>query len=638
MIKIKKILLLSTSMFLILACGGGGKNNSSSPNSVNEESITALEDKITSYKLDALEITTTTPIHVQKFENSLNIYFKIKNTSDKDIDVKYLHPRDASNDLHEQGVTHFFAFQEEHQRVKAKSSITIEYLVAGEFQQDVNINDFFFEIEKSSKHIDTPLKISQYDKSKELNYNGKITGKIVDEQGEALKNILVSAYNFNGYERYSDKSNSKGEYSIAVPSTEDIQTLFGKRPYAYNTLNYDISVADENHEFFFRGNIQATSNKDSIENFTLKNKNSSNLDYKLVGEYNSLSPHGVWWLFPNSSFEYLVAVHGRHPPEIMEKGEILALDLSGNKLWSVTTDSECWGFDISSKDVVSAGCSTGNLYITKDGEDVKTIESGNQNRATAFSPNGNTLLTGPGYSNEESQDLLNYNSETQQALWTYNKAREWIRSIKWSPDGERVIAGFSGGQISMFDKNGKELWKNFIGEFPLMLQIDKEYNIYAGGKNHEVVSYDKTGKLRWRYRNADNVVSAGSNNLSEDGSTLAYGTVAGWLHVLNTKDGSVKWSRRLEGDLQGHNALDMTPDGEYIAVGTTGDDNGGVLDIYSKDGTLLWRKTYKDSRSSDSKYSYDHNQKGVITVAISDDAEYISAGYGDSYIRIFKRK
>lgn len=187
----------------------------------------------------------------------------------------------------------------------------------------------------------------------------------------------------------------------------------------------------------------------------------------------------------------------------------------------------------------------------------------------------------------------------------------------------------------MFDKAGRDLWEQRTGEFPLVLEIDDAYNVYASGKNREVVSYDRVGGLRWRYRIADHVVTAGANNIDQDGQLIVVGTVGGWLHALRA-DGSVAWKRQLPPLAQGHNALDMTPDGQKILVGTNGDE-GGYLAVYQTDGTLAWKTRLTDRRAAADPNRGDHNDTGVITAAISADGDWLAAGTGDSTIQIFKR-
>jgi WD40 repeat protein len=251
------------------------------------------------------------------------------------------------------------------------------------------------------------------------------------------------------------------------------------------------------------------------------------------------------------------------------------------------------------------------------------------NREVELDPTAKKLFTGPYLG----ADAALLNIVTGKALWTYRGAQQWLRNSRFSPNGKRIVAGFSGGKLVMFSNRGQVIWEKYIGEFPLTLEIDSQYNVYAAGKNRELFSYDGTGKLRWRCRIANHVVTAGSNNMSQDGSLIAFGTVGGMIYAFDS-DGEIRWRRRLIPDavLLGHNALDVTPDGKWIAAGTAGE-NRYVL-LYNDKGTLVWSQKFNDWRDPS---LYDHNQTGAITVAISDDASLIAAGFGDSVLRFFRR-
>lgn len=172
----------------------------------------------------------------------------------------------------------------------------------------------------------------------------------------------------------------------------------------------------------------------------------------------------------------------------------------------------------------------------------------------------------------------------------------------------------------------------------MVFEMDADYNVYAAGKNRELLSFDAQGALRWRRRIGTHVVTAGANSMSADGSRVAVGTVSGWVQVYES-GGDLLWQRRLPGNLQGHNALDMTPDGEFIVVGSAGDlGQDGYVTLYNRDGAVLWQTRSPDLRDQGTvayPYEYNHNHRGVITVAVSDDARYIVAGYGDSTLRVF---
>ena len=314
-------------------------------------------------------------------------------------------------------------------------------------------------------------------------------------------------------------------------------------------------------------------------------------------------------------------------------------DLNGQALWNVATDDECWGFDFSADGQIAAGSHIGTIYmLDTSGNILWKKDAGGMVRDVEFSPDGSYLFTGPSDNNE----IALLDSSTGTAVWTRSRAgtAQWLRNSRFSPDGKRIIAGYSGGRMEMLTDAGELLWTAYIGEFPMVLEIDAQYNIYAAGKNRELFSYDASGNLRWRERIPNHGVTAGSDNMPDDGSLVVLGTVGGFAIAINNS-GEVVWQRRLQGSLQGHNALDITPDGEWIVIGSAGEEGvSGTVALFDKNGTMLWSHTSTDRRDTGEigfSYDYDHNHRGAITVAISDDAKYIAAGYGDSTIRIFER-
>jgi outer membrane protein assembly factor BamB len=129
--------------------------------------------------------------------------------------------------------------------------------------------------------------------------------------------------------------------------------------------------------------------------------------------------------------------------------------------------------------------------------------------------------------------------------------------------------------------------------------------------------------------------------MSADGNLIVLGTVSGWVLAFNN-NGDLLWQRHLPGNLQGHNALDVSPNGQFIAVGSAGDvEHAGYVTLFNRSGAVLWQTQFRDRRDQGTfkyPYTYDHNHRGAITVAVSDDGGYIVAGYGDSTLRIFGGK
>jgi len=291
-------------------------------------------------------------------------------------------------------------------------------------------------------------------------------------------------------------------------------------------------------------------------------------------------------------------------------GHFLMTDLSARELWRIATGDECWGFDVTADGRVAAGCHDGAVYLADaQGNLLWQIDVGEMNREVEFSPDGAQLFTGP-YKGEDAALL---DAASGAAVWTYREPRQWLRNSRWSPDGQRIVAGFGFGQLTALTREGAPLWEVAIGQFPTALEVDSAYNVYAAGKNRELFSFDADGNLRWRRRIPDHVVTAG--DMSADGDLIVLGTVGNWLYAFDAM-GELLWRRHLFGIGVGNNGVDVTPDGTWILTGSA---------LYDRDGTLIWRlETGPES-------------PGANTVTISDDGRYIAAGYEDSVIRIFER-
>ncbi|MEO1959540.1 MAG: tRNA guanosine(34) transglycosylase Tgt, partial [Paracoccus sp. (in: a-proteobacteria)] len=57
----------------------------------------------------------------------------------------------------------------------------------------------------------------------------------------------------------------------------------------------------------------------------------------LVGAVTTGGVHGIWWIRPLPGFNAVVTVAGRHPPELPEGGQVVAVDLEGRELWRFET-------------------------------------------------------------------------------------------------------------------------------------------------------------------------------------------------------------------------------------------------------------------------------------------------------------
>lgn len=593
----------------------------------------------TSITLGSVSISTYSPVSINGLEYSTNVYLTARNSGNQMATLVFTSAQEIV-DNNRNWMTHFFAFfpvDPEGVEVSPGETVTLEFLLTNEAQVSTTL-PFRFKIQETGAEGTLFLNVisSESPGFRDLSSSAAVTGKLTDSSGQALSNVEVRLYLFNGRESLNAQSDAQGNYQFSCPAVQEIEDALGSRPLPYHSLGYFLLVEKEDYVLWYRGEIKPGRGETLTADITLKAADGSN--YKKKGELATNTAHGYWWLMPNADFSKLVAVQGRHPPMLDLPGHIVMSDLNGQEQWQVTTDDECWGFDASTNGLFAAGSHDGTVYMVNDsGSTLWTLNEGTMVREVEFSPDDRYLFTGPCDGNEAG--LIEASSG--RVIWSYSHSGtgQWLRNSRFSPDGKRIIAGFSGGRLDMLTDAGSVAWTRYIGEFPMVLEIDSQYNVYAAGKNRELFAYDASGDLRFRRRIANHVVTAGSNNMSADGSLIVFGTV-GAMAIAVDSSGNILWQRPLSGNLQGHNAVDVTPDGEHIVFGTAGEqDLSGTVALFDKNGTLLWSHTSSDRRDTGEfayAYGYDHNHRGAITVAVSDNVRHIAAGYGDSSIRIFE--
>ncbi len=596
----------------------------------------ALASGNASIDVGPVTLTTYSPVVIPGIEYTTNVYFTARNNGSQRVTLVFTSLQEIAEN-NKDWMIHFFAFfpvDPEGIGLNPGQEATLEFLLTNEGEANVTL-PFRFKIKETGEQATFYLNVksSKSPSFRDLPLNATVKGRITTGANQAMANTDVRLYSYNGRDSLNATTDSQGNYSITCPAMEEIEAVFASRPLPYHTLGYFVLVDKEGYSLGYKGDIKPSRGGNVTADLSIERVNLRS--YQKIGELKTETPHGYWWLYPNADFTRFAAVQGRHPASLNVPGHILMTDLSGTELWRHVTDDECWGVDFHTNGLISAGSHDGTVYmVNSSGNPLWTVSAGLMVREVEFSPDGNYLFTGPygGY------DSALVTAGTGGIVWGQNVG-QWLRHSRFSPDGKRIIAGFSGGRLDMMTDTGALLWTAYIGEFPMVLEIDQEYNIYAGGKNREIFSYDASGNLRWRRRIANHSPSDGSVHICDDGSYIAFGTV-GAHAIAISKNGDVLWQRPLPGNLQGHNAFNMTPDGNWILVGTAGEvGQSGSLVLMDKNGSKLWSHESQDRRDTGEisyPYEYDHNHRGAITVAVSDDAKYLVAGYGDSTIRIFK--
>ena len=598
-------------------------------------------------ELYAVSFTTYAPVVITPLEDSTNLYIYAKNTGSELSTVQGPGERDVLFTTIEGDSgppRHFFALNPYPITIAPGETEIFEFMTTrGPAELELTLP--FTVLESREQTRLTIRMLSEGGENgfgtgdvKDLPRTAIISGTATTSDGRLVVGAEVFAFPLGNMalDFWRSEVRDNGSFMIEVPSIEDIQSRLGDRPLPYDSVGYAIHLSAEGYAVGHEEVPELDPGGTSIIDFVVDPVETRN--YELVGELNTGGVYGQWWVLPLPGFNRLAAVQGRHPPELNESGHVVVVDLAGSEIWRFETTNECWGFAVSINGDIAAGCHDGLVsLLSADGQLRWQFDSGAMNRSVSFSPDGQTLITGPG----DSRDVVLLDVASGQRLWGSGPAlgSDWLRNSAWSPNGERVLTGHAGGPLAMITRDGQLLWEASIGEFPMVLEVDETYNSYSAGKNRELFSFDADGNLRFRKRVANHVVTAGTNNMNDDGTRLALGTVGGVVQLYDSQ-GNLIWQRRLPGEAQGHNALDMTPDGSLIVVGTNGSaGNDGFVSLLGADGGVLWQQQFQDGRdlgTIPAPVDFDHNHRGAISVSLSDDGRYIVAGFGDSAIRIFE--
>jgi outer membrane protein assembly factor BamB len=597
------------------------------------------QDKEVSFSLGPVTITTWDPVTIGPLENSTNLYFTVKNTGQQPVTLQFRRmesPAPGTTPGFPAWMSHFFMlFPEESFTLQPDGTRTLEFYASmdlfGSLEATAEL-PFDFRLAETGQELTIPITIIA--RTQTLPWGGlgslpasaTITGRITSSDGRPVeadvRMFFLNEKNVTQVVRTVD-----GRFCIEVPCIEDMRAVLGPRRLPYPTVDYFLVAEAEGYTLGYRGGIAPARGQTLTVDLVLEPIH-QRVSYRLVGELATDGPLGYWWVRFAGKGDRVVAVQGQHDQSDLP-GHIIAVDLSGQELWRVPTDKECWGFDVSSDGKLIAASSMGGFLYVIDEEGhllwKKQIRTGPL-RNVRFSPDGNYLYAAgflfEAVSGQEVWNVAGYPGE-------YNS--------RWSPDGTRIVAA-QGGEIVMLSREGQVLWRaeQSIGIDPLFLQIDANYNVYAAGKSRELFSFDGNGKLRWRQRLAQT-----PNNMNRampaDGSMVVLHIFNGILEAFNDA-GEPLWQRPVSVSSMygvGHQGLDVTPDGELIAVaGNTFDNLTGIVRLYDRTGTLLW----KHDASMKPGVTYTGNLGGAQGVAISEDKRYIAVAYADSVIRIFQRE
>jgi tetratricopeptide (TPR) repeat protein len=204
-----------------------------------------------------------------------------------------------------------------------------------------------------------------------------------------------------------------------------------------------------------------------------------------------------------------------------------------------------------------------NVFIRFVSELQTLTGHGNLVRSVAFSPDGNTLVSG-----SSDQTIKLWRVRDGRLMKTITGHGNWVRSVAFSPDGKTLASGSGDKSIKLWRVSDGRLIKTFTGHgnYVRSVAFSPDGNTLASG------SSDQTIKL-WRVRDGRLMKTiTGHGNwvrsvaFSPDGNTLASGSYDNTIKLWRVSDG------KLMKTLTGHGSyvwsVAFSPDGKTLASGS----------------------------------------------------------------------
>jgi len=455
----------------------------------------------------------------------------------------------------------------------------------------------------------------------------KITGKIVDKvSGKPVANAEVRAFYWSNLDCASTVSGPDGSFRMAVPSSSVLELAYRDLDLRGEPL-FHLEVSAEGYEHYSLYDVRVPPEGLNLK-IELTPVSCEGFYQQVWAE--SVEGYGIWKCIPTEDWSLFAVCQGEHgfpgitvPPETTN---IYLFDGSGSLLWKRSIEKESWAVDIAfDGSKIASGSHGGKVYVwDRDGNLLWTVDVGPEPvREVKFSHNGKYLAFGP---TPEGRGYVGlYDAETGKLLWSYETG-DHVREIEFTVDDRYVAVSSTDGYTYLFTIDGKLLWKRYHGGYlPFMLKISENNDmLVVAGKGQELYAYDFNGNLLWSFE-APEVIQYGAAS-SDLSRILIFSNSA--LYMLD-REGKVVWWKKISPI--GHNAIAMTPDGKYIAVGCM-----DVLCLLNENGTTIWKfKGFEKGSGFHAKHPF---LCAAQNVQISPDAAKILAGFGETNrkLRLFQ--
>jgi WD40 repeat protein len=299
------------------------------------------------------------------------------------------------------------------------------------------------------------------------------------------------------------------------------------------------------------------------------------------------------------------------------------------------------------------GVAGGDVYLFTSAGELLWARGKMASRYALLSSDG-TDLVASSYNKEESwrSTIVKLDSEGN-VLWERQTGLIGVDGLAVAPDGSFISVGATDeekkGHLMLFDRDGNKLWDHQIDGRVETVAVSKSGYVVAGPRDRYIYLYDRDGEEIFTYY-AGNYSDSQDTAIAPDETYFLFGSKYKYLSCY-TLEGDFLWWEEV-GPLCN---IRISADGEYIAVGTS----NSMLFLFDKSGNKLWGKKVTDAFyieevtiSAHGEYVAANTQRGIfppslylevyskegkllwryegshsfMAIAMSDDGHYIAAG------------
>ena len=255
------------------------------------------------------------------------------------------------------------------------------------------------------------------------------------------------------------------------------------------------------------------------------------------------------------------------------------------------------------------------VYFDQNGENLQKFPL-KENQFASLSKNGEVFAIGTHRPHVK---------EIIEKIELFNQKGKLLSTIKengfpfLSPDGSwLIVVNRFKNEVSFFNKEGEFMGRhqfNDLRGLSLAFSDDSRYllvNIPNRGKGKTsgfLTLFDKNGKELWRYEHPGS--TTGQIAISKDGKIILFSSEKG-LYSLNRK-GRLNWGKTLK---PGGILISLSANARYIALSRREDNSISLLK--AKDGSLIWKKEIPGFDGYNSPFtSINVTDEGLIVATIS---------------------